>query len=305
MPRETIVIALGGNTLLSARERFSIHHEIEHVEESCRTIARIAGEGYRVVLTHGNGPQVGDIMLQQEIARDRVPPMPLDVCGAQTQGELGYLLQRTLRKLLPTKNIVTVVTQVVVDPRDPAFRSPSKFIGPFYKAKPHPAPGRVYRRDSDRGFRRVVPSPEPLQIVEKREIRKLVDQGFMVIACGGGGIPVKATSSGLEGMEAVIDKDLAAERLATALGARTLLMITDVERVALNYGDPLQKDLDSMTVKEAEQYMKEGHFPPGSMGPKVTASIRFIKHGGRRVIITSREKALQALKGKGGTVITR
>ncbi len=305
MPRETVVIALGGNSILSVREKFSIHQEIEHVEESCRRIARIVKSGYRVVLTHGNGPQVGDILLQQELAKDRVPSMPLDVCGAQTQGELGYLLQRTLRKMLPNKKIFTVVTQVVVDPRDSAFRNPTKFIGPFFRTKPHPSPGRVYRRDSDRGFRRVVPSPEPLEIVERREIKKLVGEGFLVIACGGGGIPVFRKASGLEGAEAVIDKDRAAVRLAMVVGAAALLIITGVDRVALNYGTPHQKDLDSMTLEEAERYMKEGHFPPGSMGPKIGAAIRFIKHGGKRVIITSREKALAALKGRAGTVITR
>jgi carbamate kinase len=305
MPRETVVIALGGNSLLSAKEKFSIHQEIEHVEESCRRIARIVQSGYRVVLTHGNGPQVGDILLQQELAKDVTPLMPLDVCGAQTQGELGYLLQRTLRKMLPGRNIVTVVTQVVVDPKDSAFRNPSKFIGPFLKKMPHSSKGKVYKRDSSRGFRRVVPSPEPLEIVERREIRKLVDEGFLVIACGGGGIPVVKKSSGYDGIEAVIDKDFAAERLANVVGAKTLLIITDVRKVSVFYGEPLQQDLKSMTTKEAEKYLHEGHFPPGSMGPKIRAAVRFIKHGGRRVIITSREDALSALQGKAGTTITR
>ncbi len=305
MPRETVVIAIGGNSILSAREKFSIHQETEHVKESCSRIAEIVQAGYKVVLTHGNGPQVGDILLQQEIAKDRVPQMPLDVCGAQTQGELGYLLQRTLGGMLPGKRVFTMVTQVVVNPRDPGFRKPSKFIGPFYKSMPRSSGGRVYRRDSDRGFRRVVPSPEPLEIVEKAEIRKLVSQGFLVIACGGGGIPVFRTKSGIEGAEAVIDKDLAAVRLAMVVGASTLLMITDVDRVALNYRTPRQRDLDSVTLREAETHMKEGHFPPGSMGPKIEAAIRFIKRGGKRVIITSRELALPALKGEGGTAITR
>jgi carbamate kinase len=205
--------------------------------------------------------------------------------------------------MLPKKKIFTVVTQVAVDPGDSAFRNPTKFIGPFYKTKPRSSTGRVYRRDSDRGFRRVVPSPEPLEIVERREIRKLVSQGFLVIACGGGGIPVFRRKSGLEGAEAVIDKDRAAVRLAMAVGATTLLIVTDVERVALDYGTPRQKALDSMTVREAERYMREGHFPPGSMGPKIGAAIRFIKNGGKRVIITSREKALLALRGRAGTAI--
>jgi carbamate kinase len=303
MPRETVVIALGGNSILSAREKFSIHQEIEHVEESCRRIAAIVRAGYRVVLTHGNGPQVGDILLQQELARGRVPPMPLDVCGAQTQGELGYLLQRTLGGMLPGKRITTIVTQVVVDPGDSAFRNPTKFIGPFLKTRPHSSPGRVYGRDSDRGFRRVVPSPEPLEIVERGEIRSLVRQGFIVIACGGGGIPVFRRASRLEGAGAVIDKDRAAVRLARAVGASTLLMITGVDRVYLSYGTPHRKPLVCMTPKEAGRYLMEGQFPPGSMGPKIEAAIRFIKHGGKRVIITSREKSLMALRGRAGTTI--
>lgn len=305
MPSETIVIALGGNSILSPKEKFSIHQETEHVEESCKVIAKIVKSGYRTVITHGNGPQIGDMIIQQEMAKEKAPPMPIDVLGAQTQGELGYLIQRTLRGFLPNRQISTIVTQVIVKHDDPAFNNPTKFVGPFLKAMPQKRKGITYRKDSDRGYRRVVPSPEPVEIVEKREIRKAVENGFIVIACGGGGIPVCRRSTGLVGAEGVIDKDLAAERLATSLGARTLLIITGVRKVCSNYGTRIQKELDSMTIKEAEVYMMGGHFPMGSMGPKIEAAIRFVRHGGRRAIITDRKHALDALRGKDGTVIKR
>lgn len=305
MPRETIVIALGGNSLLKAGEKFSIHKEIKNIENSCRVISRIIKTGYRVAITHGNGPQVGDILIQQEMAKGKVPEMPLDVCGAQSQGEIGYLLQRVLRGMIPNRSIVTLVTQVIVDRNDPGFARPSKFIGPFYRAMPKPTKGHEYRRDSGRGYRMVVPSPEPLEIVEKREIKKLMNDGFVVIACGGGGVPVVRKQSGLEGAEAVIDKDLASEKLATSLRAKTLLIITDVRKAASHYGSGIQKDINAMNIKEAEVYMMGGQFPPGSMGPKVEAAIRFIKHGGKRAIITDSEHAVEALRGKDGTIITR
>jgi carbamate kinase len=305
MPSETIVIALGGNSLLSSGNKFSIHQEIKNIKESCRVIAGIVKSGYRIVLTHGNGPQVGDLMIAQESAKGKVPELPLDVLGAQTQGELGYLIQRTLRKHLPGRNIVTVVTQVAVKDDDPAFGNPTKFVGPFLSSRPEQSRGRAYMKDSDRGYRRVVPSPDPVEIIEKKEIKRLVESGFVVIACGGGGIPVTRARSELKGVEGVIDKDLASQRLATSLGARTMMIITDVPCAFAHYGTRLQKELRKLTVKEAEVYTLGGHFPPGSMGPKIEASIRFLKKGGRRAIITDRENALSALRGKGGTVISR
>jgi carbamate kinase len=297
---ETIVIALGGNTLLRAKEKFSIHQEIEHVEESCGVIRKIIGSGYRVVLTHGNGPQVGDILLQQRLSKKMVPPMPLDVCGAQTQGEIGYLLQRSLKNVMKRKPVITVVTQVLVNRKDPAFRNPTKFIGPFFK---RPAPG--LKKDSDRGYRRVVPSPDPRRVIEAGEIRRLVREGFIVVACGGGGIPVFRKSGRLEGAEAVVDKDLASERLASEIGAETLLILTDVDGVYLNYGRPSQRMLDEVGTAEIEKYMRQGHFPPGSMGPKMQAALRFLRHGGRRVVITSPKLALKALQGRAGTTVRR
>jgi carbamate kinase len=297
MKGQLVVIALGGNALLSAKHRFSFHQEMEHVHSACLRIKGIADSGHKVVLTHGNGPQVGDILLQQHCARGKVPQLPLDVCGAQTQGEIGYLLQRTLRSITK-KPVVAVLTQTVVDKKDPAFREPTKFVGPFF-----PKPGPGLRKDSDRGYRKVVPSPDPKEIVEAKEIKHLVEQGYVVIACGGGGIPVFREGRTLSGAEAVIDKDLASERLATSLRAHTLLILTDVDCIYMDYGTSRQKPLRNLTLKEAERLCKEGQFPPGSMGPKILASIRFLRNGGKRAIITSPEKALLALKGKAGTVI--
>lgn len=297
--RETIVIALGGNTLLRAKEKFTIHQEVRHIEEACREISRIAEKGYRIVITHGNGPQVGDILLQQKLSRKAVPPMPLDVCGAQTQGELGYLLQRSLGNVLK-RPVITVVTQTLVNEKDPAFREPTKFIGPFFKRS-----GPGLRKDSNRGYRRVVPSPEPKRIVEAKEIRKLVRQGFVVIAAGGGGVPVVRKKGKLEGIEAVIDKDLASERLATDIGAGTLLILTDVDGVYVNFGHPSRRMLDDVGIAEIQKYEEQGHFPPGSMGPKIRAAVRFLQSGGKRVIITSPSLALRALEGRRGTTIRR
>ncbi len=297
--KETVIIALGGNTLLKAKEKFSIHQEVEHIEEACKEIKKIIDANRKVVLTHGNGPQVGDILLQQKISRKLVPPMPLDVCGAQTQGEIGYLLQRSLGNILK-KPVITVITQTLVSEKDPAFKNPTKFIGPFFKK-----PGPGLERDSNRGYRRVVPSPDPKKIIEAKEIKRLLNEGFVVIACGGGGVPVVRKPKGLEGVEAVIDKDLASERLATEIGADTLLILTDVDGVYLNYGRPSERMLDEVGLAEIEKYAKQGYFPPGSMGPKIQAAVRFLQHGGKRVVITSPKFALGALKGRGGTTIRR
>ena len=300
MVQERVVIALGGNTLLRASRHFSVHQETENVERACRQIARIIKTGKRAVITHGNGPQVGDILIQQHFSKHIVPAMPLDVCGAQTQGEIGYLLQRSLRRYLPGRKIITVLTQVRVSDRDPAFKNPTKFIGPFFR---HVFPGA--RKDSSRGFRRVVPSPEPLEIIESVEIRSLLNSGFVVIALGGGGIPVVKKGGRLWGVEAVIDKDLASEKLASFLRADILLMLTDVDCVFIDYMKKTQKKLSKAGLDDIREYCKQGQFPPGSMGPKILAAIRFLEKGGKKVVITSPEKAVGALKGKGGTIITR
>lgn len=293
-----MVVALGGNALLKSGKKFTEEQELRNAREACLHIRDISRLGYRMVLTHGNGPQVGDILIQQHCARDKVPEMSLDVCGAQTQGEIGYILQAALRPLV-RKPVVTILTQTIVDKKDQAFRKPSKFIGPFF-----PKPGPDLKKDSDRGYRKVVPSPDPKEIVEAHEIHKLVKEGFIVIACGGGGIPVFKTPQGFRGAEAVIDKDLASERLATSLRADTLLILTDVPCACTDYGTKKQKPLDKLSLKQAEKLYKHGQFPPGSMGPKILAATRFIRHGGKRAIITSPEKAVLALKGKAGTEIS-
>jgi carbamate kinase len=294
-----MVVALGGNALLKSGKRFTEEQELRNAREACLHIRDISRLGYRLVLTHGNGPQVGDILLQQHLARGKAPEMSLDVCGAQTQGEIGYILQSALRPLV-RKPVITVITQAVVDRKDPAFRNPSKFIGPFF-----PKPGPGLRKDSNRGYRKVVPSPDPKEIVEAGEIKRLVNEGFIVIACGGGGIPVFRTPHGFRGAEAVIDKDLASERLASSLKANVLLMLTDVPCAYGDYGTKKQKPLYKLSLREAEGLYRQGQFPPGSMGPKILASIRFLRHGGRRALITSPEKAVLALKGKAGTEITK
>ena len=303
------VIALGGNALLKSGKKFTEEQELMNARSACLHIRDISRLGYRMILTHGNGPQVGDILLQQHCARGKVPEMSLDVCGAQTQGEIGYILQTTLRPLLEGRRlrrlqsrvqpVITVLTQTIVDPKDPAFRNPSKFIGPFF-----PKPGPGLRKDSNRGYRKVVPSPDPKEIVEAGEIARLVKEGFIVIACGGGGIPVFKTPKGFRGAEAVIDKDLASERLATSLKADAFLILTDVDCAYRDYGTKKQKPLRRLSVQEAESLYKAGQFPPGSMGPKMLAAIRFLKHGGKHAIITSPEKAVLALRGKAGTEIT-
>lgn len=314
--KETIVIALGGNALSSPHGKGSIEEQIGAIGRSCQQIARIVKSGaHHVVLTHGNGPQVGQLLIQQEQAKEIVPPLPLDVCGAMTQGEIGYLLQQALAQVLRAEElsvpVVTVVTQVVVSSDDPAFGEPTKPIGPFYVKSDaewlHKSKGYVIKRmgSGHRAYRRVVPSPRPMEIVEWKVIRGLVESGYVVIACGGGGVPVICEGGRLRGIEAVIDKDLASERLASALGAQVLMILTDVERVALRFGTPEQVDLEKLSLDEARRYLAAGEFPPGSMGPKIEAAIRFLENGGSRAIITSLDCAQEALEGRAGTEIVR
>jgi len=267
-----------------------------------------------VVLSHGNGPIVGNILIRNEAARDQIPPMPLDVCGADSQGGIGYMMQQALqnelRRVSVDRTVVTVVTQVVVDERDPAFRRPTKPIGPFYSQERArllaKEKGWTVVEDAGRGWRRVVPSPRPLEVVEIAAIRKLVADGAIAIAAGGGGIPVARQWDGsLHGVEAVIDKDLASSLLARLLGCETLCIVTGVDRVALNYGKPDQRDLDCATAEELSRYAAEGHFPSGSMGPKIQAAIEFVRGGGRDVVITSPAKIRDALQGTAGTRIQR
>jgi len=296
-----MLVAIGGNAILRHKEK-----------RTCRHIVRMLKDGYRIAITHGNGPQVGDILLRNERCKDILPPMPLDVCGAESQGMIGYMLQLSMRNEMRRAGlefpVVTLITQVLVDKNDTAFEKPSKPIGPFYT----PLEAERLRRekswtvidDGVRGFRRVVPSPQPKAIVERDSVKTLFESGAVVIASGGGGVPVIARDDGsLEGVEAVVDKDLSAELFAREIGAEILLMLTDVEKVAINFGRPNQKNLDDISVAEAARYLSEGQFPLGSMGPKIEAAIRFIKGGGEKAIVTSLKSAREALTGKAGTLI--
>jgi carbamate kinase len=302
-----IVIAIGGNAILNPARGSPVEQQ-RMIDETCMEIAQIIREGYDVVLTHGNGPQIGNILAMQEEC-SLVHPQPLDVCGAETQGMLGYSLQQSLDNRLResgiTKQVATVLTQVVVDASSSSFNDPTKPIGIYYpesRAQEMIALGIKMIHDK-KGYRLVVPSPEPLEIVEENVIKKLAALGVIVIAAGGGGIPVIRKNGLLAGVEAVIDKDLTGSLMAIAIGAETFLILTDVEKAALNYGKDNQVDLDEITVSEAERYIEEGHFGKGSMEPKILAALKFIKSGGKAAIISSLEKALPALIGTAGTRI--
>ena len=308
---KTIVIALGGNAIKRAEEEGTAEQQLRNVKITCKHILEIIKRGYRVVITHGNGPQVGNLLIQQEEASKLVPPQPLDILGAMTQGQIGYMLQQTLINYLRGEKlsipVATIITQVLVDKDDPDFNNPSKPVGPFYTRKEAEKlieeKGYIIKKvkPGRKAYRRVVPSPDPIGIIEKDVIKMLVDAGFIVIASGGGGIPVIDQNGQLRGVEAVIDKDLAGERLAEIVDADIFLILTDVEKVKLNFRKPNEKDLDKLTIAEAEKYLEEGHFLPGSMEPKVKACIRFLKAGGEKAIITSLDKAVEALEGKTGT----
>lgn len=308
-----IVIALGGNALQEAGKPATAQAQLEVVERTSIYIADILEKGYHIVLAHGNGPQVGRLVIQNEYAEPVTPAMPFDVCGAMSQGMIGYHIQQGLGKVLRSRGdhtpVATVVTQVVVDAEDPKFQNPSKPIGPFYTEEEAAAiaaqKGYIMKEDAGRGWRRVVASPMPVEIVELDAVRCLVDNGFIVVTVGGGGIPVVRNAAGdLEGVAAVIDKDLASERLAEDLDADALVILTAVEKVSINFKKPDQKDLDAITPADARQYMAEGHFAPGSMLPKIEAAVKFVESKpGRKAIITSLDKAALALEGKAGTTI--
>ena len=308
-----IVIALGGNALQEAGKPATAESQLEVVEQTSEYIADIIERGYDVVLAHGNGPQVGRIVLQNEYAASVSPAMPFDVCGAMSQGYIGYHMQQGLEKVLrhrgSSKRVATVITQVVVDKNDPKFQKPSKPIGPFYNEEEAKniasEKGYTMKEDAGRGWRRVVASPMPIEIVELDAVKCLIDGGFIAITVGGGGIPVIRNEDGdYVGTAAVIDKDLASERLAEDIDADALVILTAVEKVYINFGKPDQKELSVMTVDEARQYIAEGHFAPGSMLPKVEAAVKFVtSKPGRKAIITSLDKAVDALEGRAGTTL--
>lgn len=309
--QKRIVAAVGGNALYPANSPpFSLQKEL--ITKTSRKLADIIGEGHRLIITHGNGPQVGNILEQNERARKVVPSMPLDVCVAETQAQIGYLMQQSLQNAFRTRGmkrrVRTVVTQVLVDPKDKEFRDPTKPIGPYYKKSraDELMEKEEWKMKYDRrgGYRRLVPSPWPLKIVEMSSIKKLVSQrGSVVIAAGGGGIPVVERRGDLVGVEAVVDKDLASSLLADGLEAHTLLMITDVRYAALNFGKKNQRNLKEITVDETCEYMSEGHFPPGSMGPKIQAAVDFVKNDKRQAVITSISHLKRALNNNDGTKI--
>ena len=304
------VIAIGGNSLILDSKKITVKDQYSAASETSHHIAALVAAGYRVVVTHGNGPQVGFILLRSDLARNVLHEVPLDSCVADTQGALGYQIGQTLANELRhqgiQKPIATVVTQVLVDKNDKAFSNPTKPIGSFYteaEAQKHKADsGWVLKEDAGRGWRRVVASPQPLRIVEEDTIRLLLEQDVVVIAVGGGGIPVRENEKGdLEGCAAVIDKDLASCLLAKNLKADLFIISTGVDKVAVDFKKPTQRELDKLTVAEAKKYLAEGQFPAGSMGPKIEAAIDFLEHGGKEVIITQPHLLEDAIAGKNGT----
>lgn len=313
MGNKRIVIALGGNALENGKGAGGADAQLEVVRETCRHIADISCAGYEIGIVHGNGPQVGRILLASETAREVTPAMPFDVCGAMSQGYIGYHIQQALRHELEKRKrnipVVTIATQTVVDKNDPAFRNPTKPIGPFYTEKEAEAiekeNGYVMKEDSGRGYRRVVPSPLPERIVEIDAVKTLWDS-TITISCGGGGIPVvENEDGGYEGVAAVIDKDFAAGLLADNIGADVFMILTAVPAVAINFGKPEEKELGRITPEEAEKYIEEGHFAPGSMLPKVQAALKFVKSNpSKEAVITSLDNAGNALRNGEGTIIS-
>lgn len=308
--RKIAVVAVGGNSLIKDKAHKTIPDQYEAADESMRHIVGMIEAGWDVVITHGNGPQVGFILRRAELSLHELHPVPLDYCGADTQGAIGYMFQRSLYNEFKRRGLAkqasTVVTQVLVDREDPAFATPSKPIGSFMDESM-----AVQRRDDDgwavvedagRGWRRVVPSPFPIEIIERDAIKELIDEGFVVIGVGGGGIPVIEDENGdLVGVEAVIDKDFASALLATSIDADLLLISTAVEKVAINFNQPAQEWIDEMTLEQAKHYLDQGHFAPGSMKPKIEAIIGFLERGGKEAIVTNPENIGRALAGETGT----
>lgn len=309
---KTAVVAVGGNSLIKDKDHQTVPDQYAAAVETCIHIAGMVAQGWNVVVTHGNGPQVGFILRRSELSAHELHDVPMDSCGADTQGAIGYMMQRALynefRKRGMAKEAVTVVTQVLVDKKDAAFQNPSKPIGSFMDKdlalKHRDADAWAVVEDAGRGWRRVVASPLPQRIIERDVIKTLIDKGFVVVAVGGGGIPVVEDEQGnLLGSEAVIDKDYASSLLANSINADLLLISTAVEKVALNYGKPNQVWLERMTLAEAKKYWAEGHFHKGSMGPKIQASIWFLERGGKEALITNPENIERALLGETGTRI--
>ncbi|KLU59493.1 carbamate kinase 2 [Peptococcaceae bacterium CEB3] len=308
---QTLVLALGGNAITREGQKGTFAEQLRNIEASCRHITGLAFAGQRMVITHGNGPQVGSLLIKNELAKDVVPPMPLDVCGSNTQGSIGYAIVQTLQNMLSQagnpREMAAVITRTLVDRADPAFENPTKPVGPFFTQAQAEELVRLHayqmREDSGRGWRRVVPSPRPLAILERTVIQRLVDNDVIVVAVGGGGIPVIDEGGRYSGIEAVIDKDLAAQRLAQDIKADVFAILTGVRKVYLDYRKPAQKDLDVLRVLEAREYLAQGQFPAGSMGPKIEAAVHFVEQSGNPAVITDFEHVEAALKGQDGTRI--
>ena len=309
---DTIVIALGGNALQQGKGPADAESQLAVIRQTAKQLVRILKAGQRLAVVHGNGPQVGRIVLQNEAAKEVTPAMPFDVCGAMSQGMIGYHIQQALGEEMKKEGLqgqpATLVTQVRVDAEDAGFKKPTKPIGPFYTQEEarqiEAEKGYVFKEDSGRGYRRVVASPLPLEIVELEQVKALLAAGFTPITAGGGGIPVVQQGQGLAGVAAVIDKDLAAWRVAEGIGAKTLLILTEVEQACLNFGKPNQQALGLLSADQMRAYYQQGHFAAGSMGPKVEAALRFVEGGkGRRAVITSLDKAWEGAQGQAGTII--
>ncbi len=309
-----VVVALGGNAITREFEEGNIYQQFANTRKSLVSIVEMISKGDNVIITHGNGPQVGNALIRVEETRQSIPPIPLGVLVADTEGGMGYMIEQSLQNMLYRKGIkksaITILTQVVVDRNDPSINEPTKFVGSFYNKEEvnriQKERGWDIKKDADRGWRRVVPSPHPLEIVEKKTIKNLVEQGIIIIACGGGGIPVYIEDDGTyEGIDGVIDKDKASAVLALDIGALELNILTAVDKVALDFGTESQQDINMMSVAEAKIYLDQGYFPAGSMGPKIEAAIQFLENGGEEVLITSIDKLTEARKGKTGTRIYR
>jgi len=310
---KTIVVALGGNAISHQFEEGNIHQQFANTRQSLKGVVKYIAHEYNVLVTHGNGPQAGNALIRVEESRHLVPVLPLGVIVADTEGGMGYMVEQCLQNKLHDRDIereiATIITQVLVDPEDPSISNPTKFVGPVYSEDKvdelKKRPGWILKEDKGRGWRRVVPSPFPQGIVGKKVIRLLLENNIVVIAAGGGGIPVYIDQQNgwYEGIDAVIDKDLSSAVLARDVGAEELLIVTAVQKVALNWGKPNQRYLDKISLTEAKKYLSEGHFPSGSMGPKIQAAINFLEEGGKKVSITSIEETVQAVEGGVGTVI--
>ena len=314
MDSKLAVLAIGGNSLIKDKDHIALHWQYQAVRETSKYIAELIAEGMGIVITHGNGPQVGFIYRRGELARHELPLIPLDICGADTQGAIGYMIQKALlnefRERGITKKVTTVVTQAVVDRNDPSFEHPSKPIGTFMTEKEALANqkelGWQVAEDAGRGFRRVVPSPIPRELIELDVVRILVEKGYIVVAVGGGGIPVIRNEQGeIEGVEAVIDKDFASSLLARQLGAESFIISTSIDAAYLNFGKENQKPITQATLSEIKRYLTEGHFKAGSMKPKIEAIVEFLEAGGKKAVITSPQNLLQAFRGKCGTTIVK